>query len=50
MLSKALDLLDIKKNKGILENIIFMGLLRQSETLLLKDDSLRYKPKEYIEK
>lgn len=47
---KALDLLDIKKNKGILENIIFMGLLRQSETLLLKDDSLRYKPKEYIEK
>ena len=33
-IGKAYDLLDIKKNGGILENIIYFGLLRRTENLL----------------
>jgi hypothetical protein len=33
-ISKALDLLSIKKNKGIIENIIYMGLYRKTEEIL----------------
>lgn len=35
-ISKAYDLLDSKKNNGILENIIYLGLLKKTENLLLK--------------
>ncbi len=34
--SKACDLLEIKKNQGIVENIIYFGLLRKTEQLLNK--------------
>ena len=34
--SKACDLLEIKKNQGIIENIIYFGLLRKTEQLLNK--------------
>lgn len=33
-ISKAYELLDIKKNAGILENIIFMGMLKKAEQIL----------------
>lgn len=33
-ISKAFELLDIKANKGILENIIYMGMLRKTENTL----------------
>lgn len=33
-IAKAYDLLDIHKNKGILENIIFMGLRGQTDRIL----------------
>ena len=33
-MSKALELLDIKKNRGIIENIAYFGLLRKTETIL----------------
>lgn len=32
--AKAYDLLDIKKNRGIIENIIFMGLRRRTDLIL----------------
>lgn len=35
-IAAAFDLLDIKKNKGIIENVIFMGLRRKTETILQK--------------
>ena len=37
----AYDLLDIKKNKAIIENIIFMGL-RQRTDRLLKERELEH--------
>lgn len=33
-ISKAFELLTIKKNKGILENIIYLGLMKKTETVL----------------
>ncbi len=33
-IAKSLDLLDIKKNKGIIENIIYVGLLKKTEEVL----------------
>lgn len=33
-IAKAVDLLDIKKNKGIIENVIYVGLLKKTEALL----------------
>lgn len=33
-ITKAYDLLDVKKNRGILENIIFMGLRGQTDRIL----------------
>ncbi len=38
-ISKALTLLEIKQNKGILENIIYLGLLRQTDKVLQKGNS-----------
>ncbi|MBR6444500.1 MAG: hypothetical protein IKS63_03630 [Firmicutes bacterium] len=35
-IAKCYDLLDIKKNKGILENIIFIGLMDQTDKALRK--------------
>lgn len=35
-LSKAYDLLPIKKNKALLENIIYLGLLKKTEEVLAK--------------
>ena len=35
-MASALDLLDIKKNKGIIDNIVFMGLRRRTENVLKK--------------
>lgn len=37
-MGKAVDLLDICKNKGIIENIVYMGLLRRTEKALEIDD------------
>ena len=36
MIAKASDLLELKGNKGIIENIVFMGLLRRTEEALGK--------------
>lgn len=33
-ISKAYELLNIKKNKGLIENIIYMGMLRKTEQIL----------------
>jgi hypothetical protein len=33
-IAKAFELLDIKNNSGILENIIYMGMLRKTESIL----------------
>ncbi len=33
-ISKAIDLLDIKKNKGIIDNVIYIGLLKKTEALI----------------
>ncbi len=33
-IAKAFELLDIKKNRGLLENIIYLGMLRKSERIL----------------
>ncbi len=33
-IAKAVDLMDIKKNKGIIENVIYVGLLKRTEKLL----------------
>jgi len=38
-MGKALDLLDIKKNIGIIENIVYLGLLRRTEKVLGKEDN-----------
>lgn len=35
-MKKAYDLLDIKKNKGILDNIIFFGMRRRTESIIAK--------------
>ena len=35
-MAKMLDLLDIKKNNGIIENIVYMGLLRSTDNVLGK--------------
>ncbi|MEF9922291.1 MAG: DUF5685 family protein [Anaerovoracaceae bacterium] len=35
-MSNAYDLLGVKKNQGIIENIVFMGLRRRTETILEK--------------
>jgi hypothetical protein len=35
-LSKAFDLLDIRKNKELIENIIYLGLLRKTEQVIMK--------------
>lgn len=37
-MGKALDLLEIQKNSGIIENIVYMGLLRRTEKVLGKED------------
>ena len=37
-MGKALDLLDIQKNSGIIENIVYLGLLRRTEKVLGKED------------
>jgi hypothetical protein len=37
-MGKALDLLEIKKNNGIIENIVYLGLLRRTEKVLGKED------------
>jgi hypothetical protein len=37
-MGKALDLLEIKKNNSIIENIVYMGLLRRTEKVLGKED------------
>lgn len=36
--SKAVDLLDIRKNKGIIDNILWFGLRARTEILLEKED------------
>jgi hypothetical protein len=33
-ISRAFELLDIKVNKSILENIIYLGMLRKTENIL----------------
>jgi hypothetical protein len=37
-MGKALDLLEIKKNSSIIENIVYLGLLRRTENALRKED------------
>ncbi len=37
-IGKAADLLSIKKNRGIIENIIYKGLLRKTENLTRKEE------------
>jgi hypothetical protein len=37
-MGKALDLLEIQKNNGIIENIVYLGLLRRTEKALRKED------------
>ena len=37
--AKAYELLDIKKNKGITDNVIYFGLLRKTEQLLKKGNT-----------
>lgn len=37
-MGKALDLLEIQKNSGIIENIVYLGLLRRTEKVLGKED------------
>lgn len=37
-MGKALDLLEINKNSGIIENIVYLGLLRRTEKVLGKED------------
>ncbi|MEA4987849.1 MAG: DUF5685 family protein [Anaerovorax sp.] len=43
-ISKAFALLEIKKNKGILENIIYLGLLRQTDKVLQKGNNNHEEP------
>ena len=35
-MGKALDLADLKKNRGIIENIVYVGLLKKTEEVLDK--------------
>ncbi|MEG1584783.1 MAG: DUF5685 family protein, partial [Anaerovorax sp.] len=37
-IGKSLDLLAIKKNKGIIENIVYMGLLRKTEEITKEEE------------
>lgn len=37
-MGKAMDLLEIRKNSGIIENIVYLGLLRRTEKVLGKED------------
>lgn len=37
-MGKAMDLLEIKKNIGIIENIVYLGLLRRTEKVLGKEE------------
>lgn len=39
-ISNAIDLLDIKKNKGIVENIVYLGLRRRTEKVLAKPEEM----------
>ena len=39
-IAKCYDLLDIKKNKGILENVIFIGLMTQTDKALRKEPAV----------
>lgn len=43
-ISKAFALLEIKQNKGILENIIYLGLLRQTDKVLQKGNNNHEEP------
>jgi len=43
-MEKTVDLLDIKKNKGIIENIVYMGLLRRTDKVLGKEEKTDGKP------
>ena len=43
-MEKTIDLLDIKKNKGIIENIVYMGLLRRTEKVLGKEEAENGEP------
>jgi hypothetical protein len=38
MIGSAVDLLELKGNKGIIENIVFMGLLRRTEDALKAEE------------
>lgn len=37
-IGNALDLLDLKKNRGVIENIIYSGLLRKTEEMTKEDE------------
>lgn len=37
-MSKAVDLLDLKRNRGIVENIVYFGLRRKTENILNKEE------------
>lgn len=37
-IAKAFDLLDIRKNRGIIENIVYVGLLKKTEEVLRKGE------------
>ncbi len=37
-MSKIVDLLALRKNKDIIENVVYMGLLRRTEKALGKED------------
>lgn len=37
-ISKSLDLLSLRKNKGVIENIIYKGLLKQTEEMTLEEE------------
>ena len=38
VIGKSLNSLDIKKNKGIIENVIYFGLNRKTEEIINKND------------
>lgn len=42
--AKAADLLDIQKNRSIIENIVYMGLLRRTEAALRKEEQQDAQP------
>ena len=37
-IGKAVDLLAIKKNRGIIENVVYKGLLRKTEYITQKEE------------